>query len=117
MGPICQSFCSFYKTVYTITFPFDDNLHRAMDQSVHRRAAHKGIGKYHDPFVEVTVAGDNRRGTLVALTDHLVEIRLLLLAHGFQTEIVEDQQGDPCDRFQAPFMGPIASARVDPLKQ
>lgn len=74
LGLICQSFYTFYKAVYAVAFSLDNDLRRAMDQSVHRRTAHEGVGKYHNPLVEVPVARNNRGGSFVALADDLVEV-------------------------------------------
>jgi len=69
---------------------------------------HDLIGTVHDPveggraqqFVvegvvplrEVQIAGDDRRFSLVALCDDVVEIFVLTWAHGLETEVVDDEQ-------------------------
>ena len=44
------------------------------------------------PLPEVQIAGDDRRFSLVALCDDVVEVLVLPGAHGLETEVVDDEQ-------------------------
>jgi len=43
------------------------------------------------PFREVQIAGDDRRFSLVALCDDVVEALVLSRAHGLEAEIIDDE--------------------------
>ena len=44
------------------------------------------------PLREVQIAGDDRRFSLVALCDDVVEVFVLPGAHGLEAEVVDDEQ-------------------------
>lgn len=49
---------------------------------------HDGIVEEYHPFVDVTVAGDYRRGSSVPLNNDLVEVISLLVCQSLETKVV-----------------------------
>src|SRR5215218_6906855 len=67
-----------------------------MEEAIHRRAREEGIPEERPELLGVAVRGEDERAALVPEADHLVEVRGFVGGEGLETEVVEDEQVDPC---------------------
>ena len=61
-------------------------------ESVEGALGEEGVVEEGDPFVDVSVAGDDGAGAFVAFEDEFVEVGALLGGEGLKSEVVDDEE-------------------------
>jgi hypothetical protein len=88
-----------------------------MHYPIHHRRAHEGVVEYQRPLGEVPVTGEDGGGSFVAFANQFVEVCLLILAQGLQTEVIQDEEGCLRHGLQASGAGAVQVAGGDPVKE
>ncbi len=89
---------------------------RVVHQTIHRGVGEQLVVEQWRPFFERAVRGDHGGGSLVALTDDVVEVDGLVVGECPQAEIVNDQQVDAGIPRQPSLMGTVGSTGAEVLE-
>jgi len=86
-------------------------------EAVEGALGEKGVVEEGDPFVDVSVAGDDGAGAFVAFEDEFVEVAALLGGEGLESEVVDDEElgcGVGPERF---FGGVVGAAALQVFEE
>jgi hypothetical protein len=83
-----------------------------LQQPIHGRIGHQGIGKHTVPLGNGSIGGQDGRSALVALAHNIAQVVGFFAAKRTKTEIVDDQGIDFEVARQSPIAGPVTSGRA-----
>lgn len=89
-----------------IRLAVEDEAIGVVPQAVERGRGEQAVGREGlIPFREVEVAGDERRGLLVALGDQVVEVLVGRWPQGLEAEVVDHEERDAGERGELALVG------------